>query len=95
MHLTLKDVSRYVGRVTKDLQAHGFDLGRGARPGGRRFLFAPHITTDADRLRDYARAAIEAGANALMFSPYYSGGFFKMAEIVEEFDVPVYAHTAG
>ncbi|MBU4286268.1 MAG: hypothetical protein KKD76_05105 [Verrucomicrobia bacterium] len=95
MHLTLKDVPCYVGRVVKDLQAHGFDLGRGARPKGRRFLFAPHITTDADRLRDYARAAIEAGANALMFSPYYSGGFLKMSEIIEEVDVPVYAHTAG
>jgi ribulose 1,5-bisphosphate carboxylase large subunit-like protein len=30
-----------------------------------------------------------------MFSPYYGGGFPLMAKIVEEHDVPVYAHTAG
>jgi ribulose-bisphosphate carboxylase large chain len=46
-------------------------------------------------MRDYARAAVEAGANALMFSPYYGGGFPLMAEITAAHDVPVYAHTAG
>ncbi len=95
MHLTLKDVPRYVGRVVKDLQAAGFDLGRSTKPKGRRFLFAPHITTDADLMPQYAKAAVEAGANALMFSPYYGGGFPLMAEIIERYDVPVYAHTAG
>ena len=95
MHLTLADVPRYVGRVVKDLQAAGFDLGRSEKPAGRRFLFAPHITTDADRIADYARAAVDAGANALMFSPHYGGGFPLMAEIIERHDLPVYAHTAG
>jgi ribulose-bisphosphate carboxylase large chain len=95
MHLRLHDVPRYVGRVVKELEAAGFDLGRGGTPRGTRFLFAPHITTDADRLPDYARAAVEAGANALMFSPYYGGGFARMAEIGACFDVPIYAHTAG
>ena len=46
-------------------------------------------------MTDYARAAVDAGANALMFSPYYSGGFLKMAEISRAFDVPIYSHTAG
>jgi ribulose-bisphosphate carboxylase large chain len=95
MHLTLRDVPRYVGRVVRDLEASGFDLSRGEARGGRRFLFAPHITADPDRISEVARAAVEAGANALMFSPYYGGGFLKMSEIVESFDVPVYAHTAG
>jgi ribulose 1,5-bisphosphate carboxylase large subunit-like protein len=95
MHLTLKEIPRYVGRVVKDLTAAGFDLGKSVRPKGKRFLFAPHITCDHDMLMDYAGAAVEAGANALMFSPYYAGGFLKMSEIVREFDVPVYAHTAG
>ena len=85
MHLRLKDVPVYVSRVVKDLRKEGI----------KRFLFAPHITTDSDKIRDYARAAVESGANALMFSPYYSGGFLKMSEIIQEFDVPVYAHTAG
>jgi len=105
MHLTLAEVPRYVGRVVRDLEKAGFDLSptRGGRAGGkpapqpkgRRFLFAPHITADADLIRDYARAAVEAGANALMFSPYYGGGFPLMAEISSTYDVPVYAHTAG
>jgi ribulose 1,5-bisphosphate carboxylase large subunit-like protein len=95
LHLRLADVPRYVGRVVKDLEAAGFDLGRSGTIRGRRFLFAPHITTDADRLAEYAQAAVEAGANALMFSPYYGGGFAKMAEIGARFDVPIYAHTAG
>ena len=100
MHLTLAEVPRYVGRVVRDLEKAGFDLARahGRRtpePKGRRFLFAPHITADADRIRDYAKAAVEAGANALMFSPYYGGGFPLMAEISGAHDVPVYAHTAG
>ncbi|HEY9594235.1 MAG TPA: RuBisCO large subunit C-terminal-like domain-containing protein, partial [Spirochaetia bacterium] len=95
MHLTLKDVPRYVGRVARDLKAAGFDLSRKGKPRGRRFLFAPHITTDVDSIDAYARAALDAGANALMFSPHYAGGFLPMASIVEKYDVPVYAHTAG
>jgi ribulose-bisphosphate carboxylase large chain len=95
MHLSLKDVSRYVGQVTRDLRAAGFDLERTGRAKGRRFIFAPHITTDPDSLDDYARAALDAGANALMFSPYYGGGFLAMSSLVEKYDVPVYAHTAG
>ena len=95
MHLGPADVARYVGRVVKDLEAAGFDLGRSPSPKGRRFLFAPHITADPDRISEAARAAVEAGANALMFSPYYGGGFPLMAEISRRHDVPVYAHTAG
>lgn len=95
MHLSLEDVPRYVGRVVKDLGAAGFDLGRSARPRGRRFLFAPHVTSDPDLVERYAEAAVRAGANALMFSPYYAGGFLALARVAERFDVPVYAHTAG
>jgi ribulose-bisphosphate carboxylase large chain len=95
MHLTVKDVSRYVGRVVKDLRAAGFDLERKGKARGRRFIFAPHITTDPDSIDAYARAALDAGANALMFSPYYAGGFLAMSAIVEKYDVMVYAHTAG
>jgi ribulose 1,5-bisphosphate carboxylase large subunit-like protein len=43
----------------------------------------------------YAESAVDSGANALMFSPYYGGGFLKMAEIAERFDVPVYSHPDG
>jgi ribulose 1,5-bisphosphate carboxylase large subunit-like protein len=95
LHLALRDIPRWVGRVVRDLEAAGFDLGRDGTPKGLRFLFAPHITTDPDRILDAARAAVEAGANALMFSPYHAGGFLKLQDVVEALDVPIYAHTAG
>lgn len=96
MHLALADVPRFVGKVAKDLAAAGFDLGPADRdPRGRRFLFAPHITTDPDLIERYAEAALGAGANALMFSPYHAGGFATLSRIAERFDVPIYAHTAG
>ena len=96
MHLTLSEIPEFVGRTVDDLKRAGFDLGEiNESPKGPRFLFAPHITTDPDNMMDYAKAAVNAGANALMFSPYYGGGFQKLAEIAGTFDVPVYSHTAG
>ncbi len=96
MHLALKEIPEFVGRTVRDLKAAGFDLGRiSEKPKGPRFLFAPHITADPENMMDYAKAATDAGANALMFSPYYGGGFLKMAEIAQTFDVPIYSHTAG
>jgi len=95
MHLTLKEIPIFIGRATRDLVSAGFDLGRGNNKRGQRFLFAPHITADNDNIMDYAAAAVKAGANALMFSPYYGGGFLKMAQIIKKIDIPVYAHTAG
>jgi len=80
----------------QDLRAAGFDLGPAGAPAkGPRFLFAPHITAEPSEMLAYAKAAVDAGANALMFSPYYGGGFQKLAEIAAAFDVPVYSHTAG
>ncbi len=95
MHMRLSDIPRFVGRTVRELEAAGFDLGRGPSCGKPRFLFAPHITTDSDLLLDYARAAVDAGANALMFTPYYAGGFLALSRVAAELDVPVYAHTAG
>ena len=96
MHLRLDEVKPYVSRVVHDLQEAGFDLGKGTPSAGKkRFLFAPHITAAPEDMWDYAKAAVEAGANALMFSPYYGGGFDLMGKISREFDLPVYAHTAG
>jgi ribulose-bisphosphate carboxylase large chain len=94
MHLTLQQVPEFVSRTVEDLREAGFDLGHG-EPQGTRFIFAPHITAEPSEIVEYAKAAVSAGANALMFSPYYGGGFQKLAEIVQLFDVPVYAHTAG
>lgn len=95
MHLTREQLSVYVREVASLLHENGFDLSRTEEAQGRRFLFAPHITTDCDQLASYAETAVEAGANALMFSPYYAGGFLMLSSIAAQFDVPVYAHTAG
>jgi len=94
MHLTLKEIPRYVERTAKDLENAGFDLsaGKTTKP---RFLFAPHITGEPAEMLERAKAAVESGANALMFSPYYGGGFQTLAEIAEKYDVPLYSHTAG
>ena len=96
MHLSLKELPGYVERTVNDLRKAGFDLGKEKdAPKGPRFLFAPHITSEPGEMMEYAKAAVQSGANALMFSPYYGGGFQKLAEIAEIFDVPVYSHTAG
>jgi ribulose-bisphosphate carboxylase large chain len=94
-HLSLEEIPKYVGQVVRDLHSAGFDLGGSENPRGRRFLFAPHITADYDRLMEYAQAAVDSGANALMFTPYYGGGFLKLSEIARRFDIPIYAHAAG
>ena len=95
LHLTVEELRDFVAATVGMLGARGFDLGRSEKPKGVRFLFAPHITADYDLLDSYAETAVRAGANALMFSPHYAGGFLKMSEIASRFDVPVYAHTAG
>lgn len=96
MHLALKDISVFTGLTVRNLERAGFDLGKiSKKPKGVRFLFAPHITADPKNMMDYAKAAVDSGANALMFSPYYGGGFQTMAEIAQRFDIPIYAHTAG
>jgi ribulose 1,5-bisphosphate carboxylase large subunit-like protein len=95
MHLTLGEITSFVSRTVRDLTAAGFDLSPGPAKGRRRFLFAPHISGEPDQMIARAQAAVEAGANALMFTPYYAGGFQKLSEITRRFDVPCYGHTAG
>jgi len=94
-HLTRSELQAYVRATVQALDRAGFDLSTGD-PGRRpRFLFAPHITSGPSTLLERARVAVGEGANALMFSPYYSGGFSVLAEVASRIDVPVYAHTAG
>lgn len=96
LHLSRLELVRFVERTARDLKAAGFDLTPGAiPPAGKRFLFAPHITGNPSDMRDRARSARDAGANALMFSPYHAGGFTVLVELAEELDLPIYAHTAG
>lgn len=95
MHLSLGEVKPYVSAVVEKLNYFGYDLHWKQTKGKKKFIFAPHISSDVSSIFQYAEAAVSAGANALMFSPYYSGGFEIMRNVSERFEVPVYAHTAG
>ena len=98
LHLSKRELAVYVRATVKMLRENDFDLS--PKPGARkkRILFAPHITANPSDILDYAKIAVDNGANALMFSPHFGGDFGVIKEIYEmgrKYRVPVYAHTAG
>ena len=98
LHLTKKELREYVSLTVKMLKKNGFDLSLNPRPDKKRFLFAPHITTNPFDILQYAKIAVDNGANCLMFSPHLSGDFEIIRRIYEmgkRYEVPIYAHTAG
>ncbi len=97
LHLNKKELEKYVSETVRMLSRNGFDLSRKPR-GKKRILFAPHITANPSEILEYAKIAVDSGANALMFSPHFAGDFELIREIYEmgeKYCVPVYAHTAG
>jgi ribulose-bisphosphate carboxylase large chain len=65
---------------------------------GRGLLFAPHITAAPYEILATVQAALEAGANALMFSETFSGGTVRMVrEATRHLPNPpaIYGHNAG
>ncbi len=98
LHLTKEELARYVTLTVKMLKENGFDLSLNPKLNRKRILFAPHITTDPFNILEYAKIAVDKGANALMFSPHFSGDFEvirKIYEMGDKYKVPIYAHTAG
>lgn len=98
LHLTKEELVKYVTLTVKMLKESGFDLSLDPKPDKKRMLFAPHITTNAFDILEYAKIAVDNGANALMFSPYFSGDFEvirKIYEMGDRYKIPIYAHTAG
>ena len=96
LHLTIEEITIYFSHTVNELKKAGFDLGKpGDKVSGKRFIFAPHITAAPHLMMARADAAVAAGVNALMFSPYYCGGFHVMSEISRKHNIPVYPHTAG
>jgi 2,3-diketo-5-methylthiopentyl-1-phosphate enolase len=98
LHLTRKELETYVKLTVKGLEENGFDLSFEPNPTKKRIIFAPHITVNPFKLLEYAKVAIDSGANALMFSPHFAGDFDSVQEIYklgERYQVPIYAHTAG
>ena len=98
LHLTKKELKEYVSLTVKMLKKEGFDLSFNPEANKKRFLFAPHITTNASEVPEYAKIAVDNGANCLMFSTHLSGDFELIREIYKmgnKYQVPIYAHTAG
>jgi 2,3-diketo-5-methylthiopentyl-1-phosphate enolase len=60
---------------------------------GHRVLYTPNITDRADKLKDNAKRAIDAGANALMIN-YLTAGISNLRALAEdpEINVPILAH---
>ncbi|MHB0874614.1 MAG: RuBisCO large subunit C-terminal-like domain-containing protein [Anaerolineae bacterium] len=63
---------------------------------GKDVLYAPHITSNPDRLKQNARIALANGANALMVN-FFAAGFWALEALARdpEFNVPIYAHCGG
>lgn len=63
---------------------------------GTRCLYAPNVTAGGARLARNARAAVDAGARAVMVT-FMSTGLEAVAELARDdaIDVPIYAHCGG
>lgn len=61
---------------------------------GRATRYVAHVTTRPSRLLATARAAVDAGAAAVMVTPL-TLGLDALAELAEAVDVPILAHVAG
>jgi hypothetical protein len=65
---------------------------------GLGLIYAPHITGAPHQILDSVHAALEAGANGLMFSETFAGGTVRMVrEATKDLPQPpaLYGHNAG
>jgi ribulose 1,5-bisphosphate carboxylase large subunit-like protein len=71
-------------------------LRRAEEETGRKVLYATHITTNPDRLRENAHIALENGATALMVN-FFAAGFTALETLARDpaINVPIYAHCGG
>lgn len=66
--------------------------------GNKGLIFAPHVTSPPHLLADNVKRAIDAGANGIMFSEYYTGGAVRMVrEMTRSMRPPpaIYGHNGG
>jgi 2,3-diketo-5-methylthiopentyl-1-phosphate enolase len=61
---------------------------------GRDVVYIPNVTDRADRMLDNAKAAVDAGARAVMCA-YASVGFGGLQSLAEVIGVPILAHYAA
>lgn len=91
-NLDYSPVRERVRRAMAAIQAAG------EQRGGLGLLFAPHITGAPHEILGTVQAAMEAGANAVMFSESFSGGTVRMVrEATRHLTNPpaIYGHNAG
>lgn len=67
---------------------------RAAAETGRRTIYLPNVTDRPDRMLATARAAVEAGAEALMVA-YTTVGYGAVQMLRDELGVPILGHFAG
>lgn len=81
-------------RVAERTRAYVGAIGAVARETGRATRYVAHVTSRPSRLAATARAAVEAGAGAVMVTPL-TLGLDALAELAETAGVPILAHVAG
>jgi 2,3-diketo-5-methylthiopentyl-1-phosphate enolase len=81
-------------RVAERTRAYVAAIDAVAAETGRATRYVAHVTTTPARLAATARAAVEAGAGALMVTPL-TLGLDALAELAGDAGVPILAHVAG
>jgi 2,3-diketo-5-methylthiopentyl-1-phosphate enolase len=81
-------------RVAERTRAYVAAIDEVARETGRSTRYVAHVTTSPGRLLATARAAVEAGASAVMVTPL-TLGLDALAELADGVGVPILAHSAG
>jgi 2,3-diketo-5-methylthiopentyl-1-phosphate enolase len=81
-------------RVAERTRAYVAAIDAVAVETGRATRYVAHVTTRPSRLLATARAAVEAGAAAVMVTPL-TLGLDALAELAESAGVPILAHVAG
>ena len=81
-------------RVAERTRAYVGAIDAVARETGRATRYVAHVTSTPGRLAETARAAVDAGAGAVMVTPL-TLGLDALAELAETAGVPILAHVAG
>ncbi len=81
-------------RVAARTRAYVAAIEAVAAETGRATRYVAHVTTTPSRLVTTARAAVDAGAAAVMVTPL-TLGLDALAELASAVGVPILAHTAG
>jgi len=67
-----------------------------AEETGRKTIYAPHLVTSPDKMKDTAKRLVEWGASALMFNPLVAGlGVMNSLASDPDINVPLYAHSGS